>query len=129
MARDKRKTNNTDTLAESLSIETLPVEIHVIRVGGHKMTMSVFSQIQYLPRWAIIYGGTDGKVGATGYAPDVKILGWVVRRSETTQYFSVVALDGKIYKDGIFFEPNAGTRSDYLLKRIQSEYPQLFIAT
>ena len=33
-------------MTEELTIETLPVEIKVIRVGGHKMTKAVFNQIQ-----------------------------------------------------------------------------------
>lgn len=31
---------------EEITIKTLPVEIHVIRVGGHKMTKAVFDQIK-----------------------------------------------------------------------------------
>ena len=32
--------------SEELTIETLAVEIKVIRVGGHKMTVAVFDQLQ-----------------------------------------------------------------------------------
>jgi hypothetical protein len=40
--------------SKDLTIETVHVEIKVIRVGGHKMTISVFQQIEASPLWQLL---------------------------------------------------------------------------
>jgi hypothetical protein len=38
-------------MTQKLSIETAQVEIHVVRVGGHKMTLATFRQIPEVNYW------------------------------------------------------------------------------
>ena len=133
--------------SKELSIQTLNLEIHVIRVGGHKMTLSVFDQLEKFPINFLSFG-PDGTYDANEYPEEIipclqqftqeddfKIYGWIHRNgSNGSAYWLFVTWDKKPYK--IFLGgpnyrwPNRKNKQNPdPYNMIPSELPQLFIAT
>ena len=82
-------------MTEELTIETLPVEIKVIRVGGHKMTKAVFNQIPILchvvikqKESLIEFEDIEGNAG-------VNILGWVNTES---RIYVIIICEQKLFR-------------------------------
>ena len=88
----------------TLEIKTATIEIHVIRVDGHKMTKATFKQIPHDQESNITFSS---------------ILGWVW---DDIPYV-VWNVNGTIKKRSYSFI------SDSCMEEIKQEFPQLFIAT
>ena len=129
---------------KELSIETLQVEIKVIRVGGHKMTISVFEQI-HSEKFQVFLGIEDYGdflrkihewkprfLDATSKPhSEIKLLGHINRKHLYLLYTEL----GMLKKTEIEFVQTYG-RDDtsYADQRafrrfISEQVPQLFIAT
>jgi len=125
-----------------LTIETLGIEIKVIRVGGHKMTISVFDQLEEItllsllgysdfrefkrsePEWADKMESLN-----TG---SIEIKGYILRSGEPYLFYT---MDGKPYKTllrdkgiyGTVVCPPWGDHS--IVPWVKDNFSQLFIAT
>jgi hypothetical protein len=119
-----------------LTIETLPVEIKVIRVGGHKMTLAVFDQ---LPE-----GDLEDffDLSQKPFHEVVKSLRWVDNQSSlgVLGYVStkkcdylLVAQDGRLIKLPLWTGVMNGIRMPDMYSSFRAaamhHYSQLFIAT
>lgn len=126
---------------EELTIETLPVEIHVIRVGGHKMTASVFEQIPFwsFPCDVCGYGdyqtfcalieGLVTEIRARSMLPNsFKVLGYVQREHK---WLVLTDPKGVLRKAEIYFPSNKQYESaiSAFNKELEESFPQLYIAT
>jgi hypothetical protein len=136
---------------KELTIETLEIEIKVIRVGGHKMTKAVFDQIEQnrcnefftfqkcyedeftdedepSPYFISVYGKVD---------PDnLHILGYV---NTSLSMYILFTYDGRLYKHAV--HPNHidyqqfGARTAFspewkeFYRWLQDSFSQLYIAT
>lgn len=65
--------------AKELSIKTMPVTIRVIRMGGHKMTISVFRQIPTITGWDLTPSGNV-------VLRDIPVIGYVLDNGVTVLF-------------------------------------------
>lgn len=121
---------------KELTIETLSVEIRVIRVGGHKMTISVFNQLRVesvkqacglTPYYRFSIEDADTFLDAAGVRFDVK--GYI---NHCGIWLFVQHVD-RVTKIPLFchetmYEAERSAFA-YLRTNVMNSYPQLFIAT
>jgi hypothetical protein len=129
--------------SKELSIETVQVEIKVIRVGGHKMTAAVFEQIRDVRLFELLglYDWHDlanlssnarwDKLERRKKNDQTAVLGWVHRRFRECGNFLLWAEYGELFKTplGPFDMIRTTENEQDFLELVQNSYPQLYIAT
>lgn len=117
---------------EEITIQTLPVELRVIRVGGHKMTIAVFEQIETVGH---IWGAYSDYLANLKSGPEAaeatlklieifneiysaQIIGWV---SRPDGFYVLYSSHAELHKEHV--------STTNIRQKIKDHFPQLFIAT
>ncbi len=117
---------------KELTIETAQVEIKVVRVGGHKMTLAVFNQIEKVSLATLLSEKNrlywTNAFDSLKKKPDFQLLGYVKLKDKTYLLYVYV---GKLRKSLIWAEDWSYQSSldENFVVYIKAKVPQLFIAT
>jgi len=125
-----------------LSIETLAVEIHVVRIGGHKMTISVFEQIPVCSFDRDVVGCGDYRTFLENISSHIavirakhtllksyRVLGYVQRDEK---WILLVDAKGVLRKAEIYIQTNSEEGKKAIAtfyQELEDAFPQLYIAT
>ena len=120
--------------AKSLEIKTCAIEIHVVRVDGHKMTKATFDQIEESNTLYDIYSCKN-----LGYVRIKNSIRWVLYENEGRIYKTRIGYyrNGLVINNGEDWLPEKWWRErnpeyyESVIKHFSGESPlhQLFIAT